>query len=97
MSTEQNNNEPVKSNRWAGTSAWFSSRYDEGKLLSKTIIALVFIVNSMALGLFALDLVNPSEQTAAVMGAIAITFAAVVLGLFVHQGVKFQSTNKRKR
>ena len=97
MSTEQNNNEPVKSNRWAGTSAWFSSRYDEGKLLSKTIIALVFIVNSMALGLYALDLVNPSEQASAVMGAIAITFAAVVLGLFVHQGVKFQSTNKRKR
>ena len=97
MSTEQNNNEPVKSNRWSGTSTWFSDRYDEGKLLSKTIIALVFIVNSMALGLFAFELVSPSEQTAAVMGAISIVFAAVVLGKFVHQGVKFQSTNKRKR
>lgn len=94
MSTEQNNNDTSKSNK---ASEWFSNRYDESKLLSKTIIALVFIVNSMALGLFALDLVNPSRQAAAIMGAISIVFAAVILGTFVHQGVKFQSTNKRKR
>ena len=96
MSTEQNNNDKSNSKSDA-VSAWFTSRWDELKLGSKTAIALVFIVNSMALGLFAFDLVNPSEQTAAVMGAISIVFAAVVLGKFVHQGVKFQSTNKRKR
>ena len=94
MSTEQNNNDTSKSNKAAD---WVSDRWDEGKLLSKTIIALVFIVNSMALGLFALDLVDPSAQVAAVMGAISIVFAAVVLGTFVHQGVKSQSTVKRKR
>lgn len=94
MSTEQNSNEDSKMNK---ASAWFSNRCDEAKLLSKTIVALVFIVNSMALGLFALGLVKPSEAMAAVFGAISITFAAVVLGTFVHQGVKFQSTNKRKR
>ena len=94
MSTEQNSNDSNKSDK---VNAWFSSRWSEGKLLSKTAIALVFIVNSMALGLFALGLVKPSDQTAAVFGAISIAFAAVVLGTFVHQGVKFQTNAKRKR
>ena len=96
MSTEQNNNDKSNSKSDA-VSAWFTSRWDELKLGSKTAIALVFIVNSMALGLYALDLVNPSSQTLAVLGAISIAFAAIILGTFVHQGVKFQSTNKRKR
>ena len=97
MSTEQNNNDQNSKSKSDAISAWFSSRWDEVKLGSKTLIALVFIVNSMTLGLYALDLVNPSSQTLAVLGAISIAFAAIILGTFVHQGVKFQSTNKRKR
>ena len=97
MSTEQNNNDQNSKSKSDAISAWFSSRWDEVKLGSKTLIALVFIVNSMTLGLYALDLVNPSSQTLAVLGAISLAFAAIILGTFVHQGVKFQSTNKRKR
>lgn len=65
--------------------------------LAKTIAALVFIINSVALGLFALDLVDPSQSAANLFGAISFAFAAVVLGTFVHDGVKYQSTSKRKR
>ena len=97
MSTEQNNNDQNSKSKFDAISAWFSSRWDEVKLGSKTLIALVFIVNSITLGLYALELVNPSSQTMAVLGAISIAFAAIILGTFVHQGVKFQSTNKRKR
>ena len=96
MATEQNNNDNSKSKSDVMNS-WFSTRWDEVKLGSKTLIALVFIINSMALGLYALDLVNPSTQTLAVLGAISIAFAAIILGTFVHQGVKFQSTSKKRK
>ena len=96
MSTEQDSN-AVTNSRWISTKSWFINRCDEAKLLSKTIVALVLIVNSMALGLLALDLIKPNQDTANVFGVISIAFAAVILGTFVHRGVKQQSTNKRKR
>ena len=96
MASEPNDNE-TKQSWWDESKGWCSHRLDEGKLIAKTAIALIFIVNSMALGLLALDLVKPSQDQASVFGTISITFAAVILGTFVHQGVKFQTTNKRKR
>lgn len=96
MSTEQDSSVTANS-WWDSTKSWFLNRCDEAKLLSKTIVALVLIVNSMALGLLALDLIKPNQDTANVFGVISIAFAAVILGTFVHQGVKYQTTNKRKR
>lgn len=91
--TDQDNN---TKNTKQSLQAWCGNRYSEVKLLSKTAIALLFIINSIALGLFALDLVNPSRGVAAVFGAISIAFAAVVLGTFVHHGVKFQAKSKKR-
>lgn len=89
--------EQPKTNKTSPVKDWFGNRYSEAVLVSKTAIALVLIVDSMALGLAALGFVKPNPTTYAILGSISIAFAAVVLGTFVHQGVKFQSTNKRKR
>lgn len=65
---------------------------------AKTIIVLVFIINSVALSLYGFGLISPNVQATSIMGAVAATFAAIVLFTFVHNGVKSQITNnKRKR
>lgn len=94
--SEQNNDTQQPSGR-EKVGVWFTARYEEAKLLSKTAVALLFIVNSVALGMYAFGLVQPSKSMAIGFGAISFAFAAVVLGTFVHYGVKFQSTTKRKR
>lgn len=94
MSTEQNNNDNNKPNRFSFD--WVAM-WDGLKLITKTAVVLVFIVNSVALGLYGLGLVNPDRLTATVFGAISFAFAAVVLGTYVNGGVKQQATIKRKR
>lgn len=79
------------------TPVWVSESWDWLCLAAKTGIVLVFIVNSVALGLYGFGLVDPNKETTAVFGAVSIAFAAVVLGTFVNNGVKFQTTNKRRK
>lgn len=95
MSTEQNittNDKPKLT-----TPSWIPSTWSGICQMAKTAVVLVFIINSVALGLYGFGLVRPDHNTATVFGAIAIAFAAVVLGTFVNNGVKFQSTNKKRK
>lgn len=96
MSTEQNNDTQQPSRREM-VGGWFSHRYEEAKLFSKTAVALLFIVNSVALGLYAFGAISPAKSIIMWGGAVSLAFAAIVLGTFVHHGVKFQSTTKRKK
>jgi len=76
---------------------WAKIAWDWSVGMSKTAIALIFIVNGVAISLFALDLVHPSREAAGVMGAITAAFVAVVLFILVNGGVKNLSTTKRKK
>lgn len=67
------------------------------KHMSITAVALLFIINSVAIGLYAFGFVHPSPKLAAVFGAVSMAFATVVLGALVHSGVQHQTTNKKRR
>lgn len=97
MSTD-NNTTPTTEDKpkWI-TPAWIPKTWGNICQTAKTAVVLVFIVNSVALGLYGFGLVRPDHTMATVFGAISIAFAAVVLGTFVNNGVKFQSTNKKRK
>lgn len=75
---------------------WAKDAWAAGPYVIKAAAALVFIVNSVALGLYGFGLVRPSESVASAMGAVSLSFAAVVLWLFIYNGVRYQP-NKKKR
>lgn len=76
---------------------WFTAFLDYARHMCKTAFALLYIVNGVAVGLYAFGFVHPSHFLAAVFGAISIAFAAVSLGTLVNYGVKYQASIKRKR
>lgn len=76
---------------------WFEGLLDYAKHMCQTAFALLYIVNGVAIGLFAFGFVHPPRFLAAVFGAISIAFATVSLGTLVNYGVKYQATIKRKR
>jgi len=79
-------------------SAFWSKVGEGGKLIGMTGLALVFIINGVAVGLYCFGLVHPSQGVAAIFGALSFSFAAYALGAMVFNGVKWQlSSNKKRR
>jgi len=98
MNKEPNITEPdKKSNLVSDIKTFASNALAWACMMSKTIIALIFIFNSISIGLYGFGLVNPSRYVSSVFGAISIAFAVVVLTTLVHAGVKSQPTTKRKK
>lgn len=96
MATEQNITPvPLKiPNRWA--TGWKNSK-EYGALIGATIIALTFVVNGIALGLYGFDLVHPSPRIAQALGAISMAFASYAMGWLVWSGVRFHLSGNKKR
>lgn len=102
MSTEHNTTPPSDTNnkipfaeKW---SAFWSKTAEYSKLLGMTGLALVFIINGVAVGLYCFGLVHPPKVAAAMFGAVSFSFAAYALGAMVFSGVKWQiSSNKKRR
>lgn len=88
--------EPPKApGKWA--TDWKNFK-EYGSLIGATGLALTFVVNGIALGLYGFGLVHPSEMVARVFGSISIAFASYAMGWLVWSGVKFHmSTNKKRR
>lgn len=63
----------------------------------KTLYALIYIINGVAVGLYAFGFVHPPYGVAAVFGAISIAFSAVTLAILVNAGVKYESSTKRRK
>lgn len=76
---------------------WVGRTKDSTVLLTRAAIAIVFIVNGVAVALLAFGLITPPKPVSAIFGSIAAAFAAYALGTFVLNGVKYQATSKRKK
>lgn len=96
MSTEQNIT--TAEDRRSAIKEWWTNTMEVAKMLGLTGLAMIFIINGVGVGLYCLDLVEPSANIAAGFGSISLAFAAYVLWLLVNSGVKFHlSNNKRRR
>lgn len=91
MSAEQSKTESMSK------TPWYKTVWNYAKHFTKTSWSLLYIVNGIAIGLYAFDFVHPPHIVAAAFGAISIAFAAVHLAILVNAGVKYETGNKRRK